>query len=77
MDLKDAAKNQLKKTLNDLRNEELTKIDKKFEAKEEIKRVEKVMINGGDPEIRKRSLIDDEEVNIKKKYISSNVLHFL
>ena len=64
MDLKGAAKNQLKKTLNYLRKEELAKIDKKFEAKEEIKMVENVMINGEDPENRKRSLIDDE-VNMK------------
>ena len=64
MDLKGAAKNQLKKTLNYLRREELAKIDKIFEAKQEIKMVENVMINGEDPENRKRSLIDDE-VNMK------------
>ena len=64
MDLKGAAQNQLKKTLNYLRKEELRKIDKKFEAKEEIKMVENVMINGEDHENRKRSLFDDE-VNTK------------
>ena len=64
MDLKGAAKNQLKKTLNYLRREELAKIDKIFEAKQEIKMVENVMINGKDPENRKRSLIDNE-VNMK------------
>ena len=65
MDLKGAAQNQLKKTLNYLRKEELRKIDKKFEAKEEIKMVENVMINGEDHENRKRSLFDNE-VNTKK-----------
>ena len=66
MDLKDAAKIQLKKTLNDLRKGELEKIDKKLEAKEEIKRVKNAMINREDPESRKLSLVDDQ-VNILGK----------
>ena len=62
MDLKDAAKIQLKKTLNDLRKGELEKIDKKLEAKEEIKRVKNAMINRDDPESRKHSLVDDQVI---------------
>ena len=60
LDLKDAAKIQLKKTLNDLRKGKLEKIDKKLEAKEEIKRVKNAMINREDPESRKQSLVDDQ-----------------
>ena len=62
MGLKDAAKIQLKKTLNDLRKGELEKIDKKLEAKEEIKRVKNAMINQEDPESRKLSLVDDQVI---------------
>ena len=64
LDLKDAAKIQLKKTLNDLRKDELEKIDKKLKAKEEIKRVKNAMINREDHESRKLSLVDDiDQVN--------------
>ena len=60
-DLKDTAKNQLKKTLTDLRKEELEKIDKKFEAKEEMKRVATAMtFHQEDTEHRKRSPLDND-----------------
>ena len=67
--MKDTAKNQLKKTLTDLKKDELTKIDKKGG----IKRVEDEATNGEDREGEgKRSLFDDE-VDIFKKYIASKV----
>ena len=59
--MKDTAKNQLKKTLTDLRKEELEKIDKKFEAKEEMKRVATAMtFHQEDSEQRKRSPLDND-----------------
>ena len=64
--MKDAAKTQLKKTLTDLKKEELRKIDKKAG----IKRVESAGTNGEERgESRKRSLFGDEV----GKYISSKV----
>ena len=69
LDVKDTAKNQLKKTLTDLKKDELTKIAKKGG----IKRVEDEATNGEDREGElKRSLFDDE-VDIFKKYIASKV----
>ena len=59
--MKDTAKNQLKKTLTDLRKEELEKIDKKFEAKEEMKRVATAMtFHQEDSEHKKRSPLDND-----------------
>ena len=73
MDLKDAAKVQLKKTLNDLRREEFEKLDKKLEAKEEMKRVENAMINREDPdEGRKRSFVEDQ-VNMLREQALTRV----
>ena len=67
--MKDAAKTQLKKTLTDLKKEELRKIDKKAG----IKRVENAAISEEDRgESRKRSLFGDEVGKIHFK----QSLHF-
>ena len=51
MDLKDGAKIQLTKTLNYLRKEELEKLTRNLKQKRKS-RVESVMINREDPELR-------------------------
>ena len=70
--MKDTAKNQLKKTLTDLKKDELTKIDKKGG----IKRVEDEATNGEDREGElKRSLFDDEvDIFEKMHYKQSFIL---
>ena len=69
LDVKDTAKNQLKKTLTDLKKDELTKID----MKGGIKRVEDEATNGEDREGESKRSLFDNEVDILEKYFTSKV----